>query len=859
MKKCLPFLILLFLNNLSSANAQISGIINRYTPVTAIDTCLGKLSVSDTTGFRVGNPVLLIQMQGADIATGNNASFGTVSAMNDAGRHERAIIESVSANAVFLKNRLVNRFNPAGKVQLVSIPQFTNVTVSDTLKAKPWNGSTGGVLALEVSGTLTLNAPIVATGTGFRGGADYVASGNMCSAIIPVTGYVFSLGNWRGGYKGEGIALVAAGLELGRGPLANGGGGGNDHNAGGGGGGNVTNGGKGGNNADPNLNGCNGYFPGIGGYATPSTAGRIFMGGGGGAGHANNLMRSKGGVGGGIVLLKAGAINGSSPAIYSKGTDAGLSLSDGAGGGGAGGTIRLDLSTPNPNLTLNANGGRGGNADNNNVDRCMGPGGGGAGGRILTNATPGIFSVTGGVAGITINSTIGCNNTPNTAEAGNLGEIKPLSALTEGTIVNGAPQVLSNPLPVTVCPGHDAIFTLSTNAGNWDYQWQINAGAAWQDIIAGSIYTGFKSDSLIVHNPSMLYDGLMFRCRVFRPGCSESISGAAVLHILPLPTASFNFTLNGTTATFNNLSTNATSYFWNFGDGSTSTLANPMHTYTAEGGFTATLSAWNQCDTVTSQQTVNIFLPPTAGFSVPATTFGCGTAQVNFQNQSSANTASFAWSFPGGTPSTSAMANPSITYNVSGTYTARLIVSNMVGKDTLEKTFEVEIFDLPDADFSYQVFSGGLVNFTNLSQNGETYTWDFGDGSPQQNGFNIQHDYATSGTYVVTLIVSSPCGVSLIQKDVKVEVVGTSEVRQLGAVRLFPNPASSWLTVDWSESGAQPVEIQVFDSAGRLVSSTKKPVGQSLEISLEGLSLGVYQMLVSFEDGVVSRAVVKGR
>ncbi len=859
MKKRLPFLPILFFLCSSFLNAQISGIINRYTSVTAIDTCTGRLSVSDTTGFRVGNAVLLIQMQGADIVTSNTASFGTVSAMNAAGRYERAEIDSVSATAVFVKNHLVNFYNPSGKVQLVSIPQFTNITVSDTLRAKPWNGTTGGVLALEVSGVLTLNAPIVATGAGFRGGADYVATGNACNGIIPITGYVFGLGNWRGGYKGEGIAILAAGLELGRGPQANGGGGGNDHNTGGGGGGNVTNGGDGGNNADPNLAGCNGYFPGFGGIAPPSISDRIFMGGGGGAGHANNLMRSKGGAGGGIVLLKAGMITGSSPAIYTQGIDAGLSLSDGAGGGGAGGTIWLDLTTSNPNLKLNVNGGKGGNADNNNVDRCMGPGGGGAGGRIMTNASPGVFSVTGGLAGITINSTVGCNNSSNGADPGILGQIQPLTTFPQGPIQDFVPEILSAPLSVTVCPGENAIFSLGVNDGDWDFQWQLNAGSIWQDIIGGSNYLGFQSDSLIVQNISLAYEGLMFRCIVKRAGCTQVTSGSAVLHVLPLPAAEFIVTMNGATANFNNLSTNATSYSWDFGDGVHSTLSNPSHTYTNEGSYTVTLQAWNQCDTFTMQQIVNVFLPPTAGFAVPATVFGCGTAQVNFDNQSSANVSSFAWSFPGGMPGSSSMTNPSVSYTVSGIYIAQLIVSNTVGQDTIEKTFEVEISDLPKADFSAQVLSGGLVQFTNLSQNGETYTWDFGDGSPQQSGFNIQHDYASSGNYVVTLIVSSACGVSIVQQDVAIHIVGTKESGQLGNIRLFPNPASNWLWLDWRETGVQPLSVQVFDAAGKVVFLAGKPVGQTLEISLEGLAAGVYQVVVVFGEGVVSRAVVRGR
>ncbi|MFN0036203.1 MAG: PKD domain-containing protein, partial [Saprospiraceae bacterium] len=166
---------------------------------------------------------------------------------------------------------------------------------------------------------------------------------------------------------------------------------------------------------------------------------------------------------------------------------------------------------------------------------------------------------------------------------------------------------------------------------------------------------------------------------------------------------------------------------------------------------------------------------------------------------------------------------------------------------------------LPNADFSFQTLPGGLVQFSNLSQNGDSYTWDFGDGSPQQSGFNIQHDYATSGTYVVTLIVSNPCGVSLFQEEVPVQVVGTGEARRLRTLRLFPNPAGAWLLVDWAETGAQPLAVQVFDAAGRLAFSTQNPIGQNLEISLEGISAGVCQVRVAFENGVVSRAVVKGR
>lgn len=59
------------------------------------------------------------------------------------------------------------------------------------------------------------------------------------------------------------------------------------------------------------------------------------------------------------------------------------------------------------------------------------------------------------------------------------------------------------------------------------------------------------------------------------------------------PTAGFSYTLNNLTATFSNTSTMADYYYWDFGDGATSTEINPVHSYSQDGFFTVTLTAYN--------------------------------------------------------------------------------------------------------------------------------------------------------------------------------------------------------------------------------------------------------------------------
>lgn len=89
-------------------------------------------------------------------------------------------------------------------------------------------------------------------------------------------------------------------------------------------------------------------------------------------------------------------------------------------------------------------------------------------------------------------------------------------------------------------------------------------------------------------------------------GCGYAFDTVVVINA-PLPTASFNYTQNFFTASFNNTSSNATSYHWNFGDGNTSDLQNPNHVFPTNGTYTVTLVAYSACgDSAVATQVVNI-------------------------------------------------------------------------------------------------------------------------------------------------------------------------------------------------------------------------------------------------------------
>jgi gliding motility-associated-like protein len=398
----------------SCAVTSTSVIINDYTPVLGFNPCDNKLTVEDGTAYNIGDTVLLIQMKGAVIDSTNTASFGTIIDYKNAGNYEFNYIKSKTGNVIELRNALTRQYDiPFGKVQLIRVPYYTNLTTSDILTCLPWDGSKGGVLVFNVQNSLTLNQDMDVSGKGFTGGIDPVTVPPVFNCNENQFYYPANADLASG--KGEGIADISAAKSFGKGALANGGGGGNSHNSGGAGGGNISTGGSGGYQFENSP--CNGTVPfdngGISGKALTysNAASKIFLGGGGGAGHTNNpeSFQAKGGNGAGIIIVSAGSLTTNAKKIIANGSDGircGATTSgchEGMGGGGAAGTVLLKITSYLDNTTIESKGGKGADMTAAGFGK-VGPGGGGSGGPIwLTSASlPANVNVvnTGGINGV---------------------------------------------------------------------------------------------------------------------------------------------------------------------------------------------------------------------------------------------------------------------------------------------------------------------------------------------------------------------------------------------------------------------------------------------------------------------------
>jgi hypothetical protein len=432
MKKILLILFSLALfQSKTFCQTNISGIVNVYPAVLSYDSCNNNcMNVNSSVGFTIGDHVMVIQMKGMEINQTNTASFGSFVAYDSVGFYERAIILSISGNNICFTSDLAYKYKASGKIQLVKIARYPlGVNVVGTVQALAWDGSKGGLIAIETSGTLTMNADIVASNKGFIGGLSGAAIANSCNALTNVTDYATDSTTWQNkSFKGEGVANYVPNKWSSRGPQASGGGGGNDHNSGGGGGANLASGGIGGRNNEPGTFNCKGYQPGIGGLglaALPKD--RLFLGGGGGSGHQNNAVNFRGGNGGGIIYIKANTLVGNNRNIVANGDTSRMSGQDGGSGGGAGGSIKLDVLTFTGVLNVTANGGRGASTNNAASNRCFGPGGGGAGGvvHIKSASIPAGVNIQtlAGAPGVVFNSSNACNGSSNSASAGGVGSV----------------------------------------------------------------------------------------------------------------------------------------------------------------------------------------------------------------------------------------------------------------------------------------------------------------------------------------------------------------------------------------------------------------------------------------------------
>ena len=223
----------------------------------------------------------------------------------------------------------------------------------------------------------------------------------------------------------------------------------------------------------------------------------------------------------------------------------------------------------------------------------------------------------------------------------------------------------------------------------------------------------------------------------------------------------------------------------------------------------------------------------------------CINQTIVFEDNSQGVGLSHQWNFgAGATPATATGAGPhSVVYSSVGTKQVSLDITNGTTNDNTMKTVQVD--DVAQAGFNYQVNVGTTVQFT-ANQAG-THSWDFGDGSPVVTGDPVTHTYANKGIYQVTHTVTNGCGTDSTVIAVTAAPTGVDEL-DWNVVSVYPNPTRGLVTLQFD----QPANYEVVfrDLSGRLVQAeviTKS--NNEKQFDLSGLAQGTYFISVTSSVG----------
>ena len=305
--------------------------------------------------------------------------------------------------------------------------------------------------------------------------------------------------------------------------------------------------------------------------------------------------------------------------------------------------------------------------------------------------------------------------------------------------------------PTVVCTGQTITFTNTSVPAAVSATWNFGDGNTSTAISPTNTYTaaGTYTVTLTATDAN---------------GCANTTTVTVLINQTPVA----NFIADTTvacnvpfTVTFTNTSTGGTNYSWNFGDGGTSNLQNPVHTYTASGTYNVTLIVTNPAgpcvDTIVMPNFIFIS-PPVASF-IHAPDSGCVPLTVNFFSTSTSLVdpiATYSWSFGDGNSAVTAIPATSNTYTATGIYSVTLIITTVNGcVDTVVCTNCIKVGIPPVANFGIlqdTVCYGMPVNFSDSSTGNVTgWYWSFGDGgsSVLQNPIYV---YGDTGTYQVYLI-----------------------------------------------------------------------------------------------------------
>jgi len=368
-------------------------------------------------------------------------------------------------------------------------------------------------------------------------------------------------------------------------------------------------------------------------------------------------------------------------------------------------------------------------------------------------------------------------------------------------VVKGKPEADFQAEQIQMCADLTMGFTDQSGSDAENWEWDFGDGA-----------TGSGLNPVHAFDQSGAYQVTLTASN----GCDSTTVTKEVMVLGP-PAANFtvpvSFALPNQQIQFTDSSSGIPNcWLWEFGDGETSEIQDPVHAYKSPGKYTLRLGVKNGCGSAVITQTILVGNQSQAYFAIGSDT-ACANVDIQFTNVSDPDFDTWAWDFGDG--STSNEKDPIHTFYSAGDYHVRLSASNELSSHEHEEIMIVEETPL----YSVDVMEGCIpltVQFQDLSTDASDWLWNFDDGETSTER-DPTHTYTEPGIYIVDLSYSNGCssaretesaititveGLLLAEFEVD-ELIGPAPLRVQFQDQSLGSAASNWDFGDGESSDEQ--------------------------------------------------------
>jgi PKD repeat protein len=229
----------------------------------------------------------------------------------------------------------------------------------------------------------------------------------------------------------------------------------------------------------------------------------------------------------------------------------------------------------------------------------------------------------------------------------------------------------------------------------------------------------------------------------------------------------------------------------------------------------------------------------------------CEGDEINFTDLSEGVPITWDWTFEGGTPATSTEENPTVTYDIAGTYDVELMVHDGVATTTTSIVDYITVLEYPNT--TLDPFDLACVNWPAFLLTG---------GLPEDGVYS--GDYVTDGMFdpaaagigdhTIFYSYTNEGGCEAIAEQILTvdACAGISENLEK-SIKIYPNPTTEIVNLI---SDSQIVRIHLYNYVGQIVLE-KNVNGNSCQLNISEFKSGIYSIRLETKDGIVVKQILK--